>query len=271
MQIDISIKLNHPDVATNTIKYGRIDNTSTPTFYSITGVPNNTFKNITVDNGQYEIQGIPEYPDARTCTPTTQDTPACPLMVAVNAVQVGSNIEVTYTALGSVPQVMVIVNFPNGATFQQVYSNGNAIVVPIPSGVTGNATVYMQSICDPDTGFYGALSAPVTVVLGGTNVRMTSTGIGVIITQTIGIAGFTMPNSLGVGGTITGNHDAFTGGISLVFTGTPTLTTQASLSVNGTLQECVQLPNTNGGAIAFASSTYYLADEIEISIGTGGC
>lgn len=164
MQIDISWIFSHPDAVSNTLVYGRIDNTATPTYYTITGITTSPY-NITVDNGQYSISGTPVYADGRTCSPTIQTTPACPLIIGLNAVKTGTNLVITYTTATDIPQVRVKVNYPNGGSYVQNYTNGNSIVIPLPTGVYGDYTIYMQSVCDPDTGFYSPLTAPVTVTV----------------------------------------------------------------------------------------------------------
>lgn len=171
MNIDISI-VNFTGVAAQSynVRYARIDNTTTPVYtsggsptpaqfpFSISGVP----------NGQYRVGITPVYADQRVCAETTQDTDACPNIISLNAVQVGSNLQITYTAPGSVPQVYLTVNYPNGGSVNGTYTNGqnnSTILIPVPPGVNGNYNVYLQSVCDPDTGFYSQKIGPVTVAV----------------------------------------------------------------------------------------------------------
>lgn len=277
MNVDLSIINFTGAVATSyNIRYARIDNTSSPIWISAGNKTAAQFPvNISnIANGQYIVGITPVYSDLRVCSETQQTTPACQPIIALNASQSGSNIEITYTAPGDVPQVYLTVNYPNGGSFTGTYTNGannSTILVPIPSGVNGNYNVYMQSVCDPDTGFYSTQSPPVIVVVGSDTVIVSTDAPGTVITAINGISGYTLSQSLAVGNSDTGTHGTFTGIISGTFTGTPLINCNATLSVNGSIVQCVNLPNANGGTIAFSSRTFYSTDIIRFDWNTGSC
>lgn len=277
MNIDLSIiNFTGAVAASYNIRYARIDNTSTPIWISAGNKTAGQFPvNISdIANGQYTVGITPVYSDLRVCSETQQTTPACQPIIALNAVQSGSNIEVTYTAPGDVPQVYLTVNYPNGGSFTGTYTNGannSTILVPIPSGVNGNYNVYMQSVCDPDTGFYSQQSPPVIVVVGSDTVLISSDAAGTVITDISGISGYTLSQSLSAGSSDTGTHGTFTATIAATFTGTPIVNCNAYLTVNNVFVQCVNLPNTNGGSISFNTRTYYSTDIINISFNLGAC
>ena len=270
MKIDIPVYFNHADAVSNVLRYARIDNTSVPAFQTITGVITSPHVVQNVDNGQYRIGMTPVYADGRVCGETTTETDVCPLILALNASQVGNNIVVTYTAGDAIPQVRVTVSYPNGGSFTQNYTNGNAITIPLPSGVYGNYTVSMQSVCDPDTNFYSSPSAPVNVLVAPPyTVDVTSSAPGITITEILGITGFTQSASVIPGVHLQGTHDAFTGVIYFTVTGTPAINVHATLYVNGVQADCLNIPSAT--TYGFDSATYLETDVINISFSTGNC
>lgn len=277
MNIDITI-INFTGVAAASyrVRYARIDNTNTPVF-QVAGNPTPAQFPYTIPNvanGQYTIGVLPTYADGRACSETTENTPSCQGIIALNAIQSGNNLQITYTAPGQVPQVYLTVIYPNGGSFQQAYTNGansSTILIPIPAGVSGAYSVYMQSICDPDTSFYSAATPPVTVEVGGNTVMVSTDAAGVTITAINGISGYLLSKPLAAGNSDSGTHGSFTGSISATFTGMPAVNCSAALTVNGTLIQCVNLPNTNGGSIIFNSANYYSTDNIEIDFNLGTC
>jgi hypothetical protein len=170
VKIDVSIvNFTGEDATYYKIRYARIDNISSPVYNTISG-------NITasqfpysiqnIDNGQYSVGITPVYNDGRKCNETFKNTDACIPIIAINAVIDNGNFKITYTANGDVPQVLLTINYPNGGSYQQAYTNGansSTILVPIPANLYGDYNFYMQSICDPDTNFYSVLSAPTIV------------------------------------------------------------------------------------------------------------
>lgn len=191
MKMDLVINFGHPDALSHTLTYARIDNVVNPVYKTIAGITESPYSVQNIDNGQYRYTMTPVYADGRKCDATANTTPACPGIISMSAVQSGTNIQVQYVAPGSVPQVYLTVNYPNGGSFKQAYTNGangSTITVPIPANVFGTFVAYMQSICDPNTGFYSPLSSPVTVtvVAGDSFVKVndTNTGPGGTRTQT---------------------------------------------------------------------------------------
>jgi len=278
MKINLSIiNFTGVEAASYRVRYARVDNINNPTYFTA-GSPTSAqfpFSVSNVDNGQYEVGITPVYSDGRVCAEVVKQTPPCQGIIALNAVQDSSgNIKVTYTAPGNIPQVYLTVNYPNGGSFTGVYtngSNGNTILVPIPSGVNGEYTIYMQSVCDPDTGFYSEQTPPVSVSIGSQTVVVQSSVGGVTITEINGISGFNLSSSVSAGERNTGTHDYFAGAISVKWTGTPAADGSCVLSVNGSAVNCQNLPNTSGGTVLIPSGTYYSTDIISISFNIGAC
>lgn len=163
--INLVIQFNHPDAVSNTVRYSRIDNTSTPVYTTLTGITTSPLIIEGIPNGQYRVGITPVYADSRVCTERLEDTPPCSGIVSFSAALSGGNIAVTYTINVDVPYFQININYPNGGTFSQQYVNagtGTQNVTP-PSGLYGDYTVTIQPVCDPDTGFLGANSAPAIV------------------------------------------------------------------------------------------------------------
>ena len=165
--INLQVQINHPAAISNTLRYARIDNTSSPVYSTITGITNGTYVIQNVPNGQYRIGITPIYADGRPCIEQFQDTPACTGVVSFSAILSGGNIVVGYTINASVPNFQVNINYPNGGTFSQQYASagtGSVSVTP-PAGLYGNYSVTIQPVCDVSTGFLGAATAPAIVTI----------------------------------------------------------------------------------------------------------
>jgi hypothetical protein len=165
-QINLNITIDHPAAVSSTVSYARIDNTATPVYTTLTGVTNGTLTIQNLPNGQYRIRVTPGYSDGRTCSPTSQDTPACTGVTALSAILSGSDFVISYVADTSVPFVQVNISYPNGGSASSQYANdGNDITIPVPTDVFGTYSITLSPVCDPDTGWIGAPTAPVTVVV----------------------------------------------------------------------------------------------------------
>jgi len=233
--INLQIQINHPAAISNTIRYARIDNTSSPTYTTITGITNGTYVIQNVPNGQYRIGITPIYADGRPCIEQFQQTPPCTGVVSFSAVLSGGNIVVSYTINSSVPNLQVNINYPNGGAFSQQYSNagtGTVTIIP-PAGVYGNYSVTIQPVCDASTGFLGVATAPAIVTITQPN-------------------NSTLTNS--TGGSLTGvSATAFSTGSQLLFT-VPTIASAGVvhyLVTDGSYTSIVV--NYSGGTVASAS------------------
>jgi hypothetical protein len=169
MPINLSAIFSAPaGVITNQISYARIDNTTNPVFIQAGNFaisPAVIASNI--PSGQYIVNILPIYPDGRVCTPTSQQTMACPGLNSISGYISGGVLVVQYNAPSTVPNVRITVGFPNGGSNVSIYANtGNNIAIPIPAGLTGNFTIQGQSVCDATSGFYSSLSSTVNVSLG---------------------------------------------------------------------------------------------------------
>lgn len=163
---NIIVTFDHPDAVSNTIRYARIDNTVSPVYTTVTGVVTSPYVIADVPQGQYRVYIKPVYADGRVCGETVQDTEACTGIQALSAVVSGSNFVISYTANIAVPFVQVNIAYPNGGSSTHQYTNdGSDIVIPVPSGVTGTFFITMSPVCDQETGWIGAASAPVSVTV----------------------------------------------------------------------------------------------------------
>lgn len=112
-----------------------------------------------------------------------------------------------------------------------------------------------------------------TTTTAAPTVIITSTLPLTSVTQVNNISGFTLPESVEPGETITGYHNTFTAGIQVVIQGPPLFTGNISLVVNSVLITCINL--STGGfypvTINFGTQTYFSTDVIDIQINIGAC
>lgn len=169
MKINLTAIFDHPSAVYHKTRYARVDNVGSPIWIPGPNV-NTSPATISpvggVDNGQYRIGLTPVYADQRKCSESIYDTPACFPISTFNAIVEGNIITVTYVAPGDVPKVRLSINYPNGGSFSQLYTNGSnnsTIQVPLPTGLSGDISVYMQSVCDEESGFYSPISQPVII------------------------------------------------------------------------------------------------------------
>jgi hypothetical protein len=275
MSINLTITWDHPSAISNQVQYARIDNTINPVFTNVPNVPGASGTAtiaMNIPDGQYQVNITPIYPDGRTCNPTVQITDPCPPLISINAVLTSGNIVVSYLAPSSAPKVRITVNFPNGGSSVANYVNdGNNIVIPVPPGVTGTFTVSGQTVCDEGSSFFSAFSSQVTVEIVGFNVSAGNFAAGITISDITGISGFALSSLLTNGTTQTGTHTAFFGGIVATFTGTPSMNSSATLQLNGTIIQCVNVPNTAGGTVTFSPASFGANDLITITFNAGSC
>ncbi len=168
---NLTVTFDHPAAISNTIRYARIDNTTTPTYITIPGVlpGQSPYEILGVPAGQYRVCIRPIYSDGRLCNETCVDTAACTGINSFSASYDGTNINVTYTASGSLPFVKVNISYPNGGSFTQIYANGDPIVVAPPPFVYGTFFATLQPVCDQVTGFFGTATSPAAFVINPPN------------------------------------------------------------------------------------------------------
>lgn len=276
MSINLAITFSHPSAISNQVQYARIDNTLNPTFTTVANVPGSSGIGVVIatnlPNGQYQVNITPLYADGRTCNATVVQTSPCSPLLAINATLNGTNIVVSYLAPSDAPKVRITVNYPNGGSSVANYVNdGNNIVVPLPAGVTGTYTVIGQTVCDESSGFFSAFSSQVSVDVVSTNVNISNFANGITISNVTGINGFVLAMSVAYGTAQTGTHTAFYGGIVCTFTGTPSANSSATLEINGTIIQCVNVPNTAGGTVTFTAASFAASDQILINFNAGSC
>lgn len=273
MSIDLSIRFSHPDAVSQMVRYARIDGIVNPTWINVQPNPVTSPATIATDvpAGQYQVGATPVYADGRTCDEQIIYTDACAGLIAIHASITGNVIVVTYTAPPSAPKVRITVNYPNGgSTVANYVNNGNPISIGIPA-ITGDFTVSGQTVCDEGSGFYSPPSSIVTVTNTVDNVTLTSSAVGITITNIVGISGFTLPANLNVGDRITGMHGAFFAIITFTFTGTPLFNSSATLYINNVAVQCKNIPNSSGGSVGFNSASVAATDLLAIAFNTGTC
>lgn len=279
--IDLVVNFSQPDAIKFTIQYARIDNTVTPVFTTIFDVlPGDTPYTISgVDNGQYRVRILPIYADGRACNYTSLDTPACTGITSLSAVYTYPDIIVSYTAIPTVPKVRLTVAYSNGGFFTGIYTNDSAdITVTPPVGVYGSYQVTMQPVCDEDTAFYGAATAPVVIEVFNPAVIINNISPGGeennLITNVTGISGFALSGSMSEGSQQVGVHNAFTGTIAVSVMQTESINNKLTLEVNNGIEvECIDVNTGAAGSQThtFASGTYVATDLITISYDQGTC
>lgn len=273
MSINLSISFSHPDAVAHRVRYARIDNTVNPNYITVSPDPITSPATIAsnIPNGQYRIESYPIYADGRPCSgdPLIQDTAPCEPLVSINAYLSGDTIVVQYLAPPDVPKVRITINYPNGGSYTANYvNNGNDIPIAIPSNLEGDFLVFGQSVCDEGSGFFSPLSSQVTVTKGNSNLSIENFATGLTITSVSGIAGYSLPAFVEPGASASGSHQAFSGAISVYFSGT-TLNQSAALKVNGTQIQCVNL--VTGSPANFSSAFYSSTDVITIELNDAVC
>ncbi len=170
---DLIITFSHPAAVSNTIRYARIDNTVSPSYITIPGVlpGDSPYTIYDVANGQYRIGITPVYDDGRVCAETFYDTEPCEGINAFNAIYDGSNIIVTASVSNEV-DVKVTIDYPNGGSFSQIYATTagelEETIAP-PANVFGTFFVKGAPVCDTDSGFIGANTAPASFIIEETS------------------------------------------------------------------------------------------------------
>lgn len=162
----INLITTDPSVISFTIRYARVDNTTTPIYTTIPNATGNPYIIQNVPNGQYFIGVTPNYADGRICPEVPYDTAPCTGINALSAVVSGGNFVISYSVASGLPDVRVNIQYPNGGTFSQVYvANGVNITIVPPTGVYGDFSITMTPCCDTATGFFGSPSAPVILTV----------------------------------------------------------------------------------------------------------
>lgn len=172
-QMKLVITFTHPSAIKNTIRYARIDNTTTPVYTTITDVlPGASPYTISgLDDGQYFVGITPIYADGRACTEVSTTTPSCSGITAFNAIINGSgDIVISYSAESSVSKVQVVINYPSGGVSTTNHTNnGLDITITPPTDVTGDYFITMVPVCNLATGFKGQATSPVILTVNPPN------------------------------------------------------------------------------------------------------
>lgn len=274
MSINLGLRFSHPQAASHYVRFRRIDNAVNNPYTSVSPNPITSPAILATDipNGEYEIESTPVYADGRPCAPTVDYTPGCATLISINAYITGNNLVIQYLAPPDAPKVRLTASYPNGGGSVANYvNNGSNVVIPIPANIYGDIQVSGQSVCDEGSGFYSGQSATVTVTRLLNNLSFFNNANGITLTGVNGVTGYVLSQFIAYGETQEGNHQAFFGGFSIGFSGTPGANSSATLSLNGTQIQCVNVPNTNGGTISFSSVSYASTDQINVAFVPGSC
>lgn len=272
--INLSVKLNQEGAVAHRIRYSRIDNVLNPTWVTVSpdvvNSPNLTQTIATnIPNGQYRIGYYAIYSDLRTCAEQFVETAPCPSLISINAYLDGNNIIVEYFAPSESPKVKINISYPNGGSTAALYvNNGNDIPIALPNNVYGDFIVTGQSVCDEDSGFYSPPSSQVVVTRTLNNVTISNQSADFNVTNVTGIQGFELVTPIAPSNSANGSHSAFTGVIQLTVTDESPFNASASLYVNGTLTQCV---NILGLTVSFNSGSFAESDVILITINNDPC
>lgn len=161
-----------------------------------------------------------------------------------------------------------------------LYTNGSfatGLTLYVDSSLTEAVTGYSyvvqastQTIYDLNSST-GVIGASTGLSCSSNTVIITTDLGGTQISNVSGISGFTPSPSfpLSTGGTVTGTHAAFTGPISVTFTGTPVIAGNVYLQKNGGTPVCLNV--TTAGTYSFPSASYLATDVITLGGATGAC
>lgn len=164
--INLIIQLTNadPNYINSTVRYGRIDNTVSPVYTTISNVTTSPLTISDVANGQYRVYAKPNFSDGRICAEQVMDTLACTGITSLSAIFTDPNFVVSYSCDTSVPDVRINIFYPNGGFSNTIVTNdGMDVLIPAPAGVYGVFLITIQPVCDVDSAYYGIASAPVTV------------------------------------------------------------------------------------------------------------
>lgn len=276
MSINLTISFDHPSAVSNKVSYARIDNILNPVFINVPNIVGSSGSGVqiatNIPDGQYQVNITPVYADLRVCDPTIRIKAPCGPLFSINAFISSNNLVISYLAPSSAPKVRMTVNYPNGGSFVGNFvNNGNNIVIALPPGLVGTFTVAGQTVCDETSGFYSPFSSQVSIDVTDNNVSISNQVSPIVITNVTGINSFVLPQLVNFGETVSGTHTAFYGGITATFTGTPGVSSMATLQVNGTIIQCVNVPNTSGGSVVFSPASFSASDLITITFNNGSC
>lgn len=272
--MDIILTFQHPTAISYIVSYARIDNTNSPTYITIPSVVSSPYTISGVNDGQYIVGITPVYADGRKCTSVNQSTAGCANMSSFSAVLGGSptGFVLSYVAPNTVPYVRVNIAFPNGGSSSQIYTNaGTDININPPANVFGNYAITMQTVCNQDTGFFGAQTSPVVLNLTDPSVvtqnYQVSSSFNLSIDSVSGTGIPTLPPT-GINGNQFGHQTGMSGNYSIVVSGTVVTTTKLDVIKNESNVGCIAVPTAGTYML---SVTALESDNIIFAIDSGAC
>ena len=161
-KLNLIVTFTHPSAIDNVLRYARIDNTPTPIWITIPSVlPGAPYTISNLDDGRYIVGLTPIYADGRRCSEVYNYTERCVGINAFSGQVSGSDFQITYSALSG--KVKISINYPNGGTFSQIYSNTGTATITPPANLYGIYSLTIQTVCNEATGWFGDISAPVVL------------------------------------------------------------------------------------------------------------
>jgi len=165
----IVVTFTHSEAFAVNVRYARIDqgnlDWSAATQVLIGASP---YTISSLDEGQYVVGLTPVYADGRLCGEVTKTTDVCGAISSFSAAYNGTNIIVTYAATSE--KVRIRVQYPNGGQSVTIALAGaSPVSITPPADVTGIFSVYIQSVCNETTEWYGPVSAPAVFEIAPTS------------------------------------------------------------------------------------------------------
>lgn len=273
--MDIILNFDHPTATSFSVRYARIDNTTSPTYITIPSVVSSPYTISGLADGQYFVGMTPIYSDGRKCPEMSQTTPPCAGVTSFSAVLGGSPIDeftISYTASSTIPKVRVNIAYPNGGSWSQIYTNdGTNINVPFPTSVYGSFSISMQPVCNQDTGFFGVATAPVILTVNNPNATNLNYQLSAAYNLSIdSVSGAGIPSlpSTGVNGNQYGTQVGMSGAYSITISGTVVTATKLDVLKNSLVVYCTVISSPGTFTVPI---TAMQTDSILIAIDSGAC
>lgn len=272
--MDIIVNFQNTAAASYILRYARIDNTNTPTYVTIPSVISSPYVIDNVADGQYTVGLTPIYSDGRNCPEVTQTTPPCTGINSFSVVAGGSpsdSFVISYSAIVGLPKIRVNISYPNGGSSSAIYTNnGVDITIPFPTGVYGTFSLTITPVCNENTGYFGAATAPVLLTVNPPGGAINYTLEGAYNFSITGVTGTGVPAlpATGTTGSQQGHHTVMSGNYNITVAGSVVTATKLVALVNGVLFACIAV--TAAGTYVLSISAME-ADDVEISINSGVC
>lgn len=184
--MSIVLVLSHPSATGYQFTVTRVDNGATGGFGGLISpiVSPHTFTGL--PQGQYRISVAAIYAGGGgvadpNCPAQSIETAICGFITSFGLSKSSDNAHLYINYTASSPYIYVNLQFPNGSFYTHIYANTGAQIDILLSSVTsfqtGDYTVYLQPVCNVDTNWFGAATAPavISIPLGTNSYRVSNT------------------------------------------------------------------------------------------------